>query len=159
MALSKPANSGEMALYTYLGEALCKTQHLEQALSHCITLKMHPEVTRQEADEKLTKLSNYTLGKAIHLSATNKLFATLVQNELNEFLDKRNWLVHKVMMESKEDINAGVIKTELLLRIKAVATAAEILQRTIEIDMIIFCEGKGKDMGKVREMMKIADED
>ena len=159
MAPSKPASPDEIALYTYLGEALCQTQHLEQALNHCITMKMHPEVTRQEADERLSKLSLYTLGKAIRLSATENLFTGSLQKELNEFLVQRNWLVHHVMMESNEDMDARMIKHELLRKIKAVTIAAGILQRSIEMDMIEFCEGNGKDMGRVRASIKMADED
>lgn len=52
-------------------------------------------------------------------------------------------------MESKEEMYAGVVRNELLHRIKTVATSAETLQRVIEMDMIKFFEGKGKDMGMI----------
>lgn len=150
MPSPKPANPDEIALYCYMGEALCKTQLLEQALSHCITLKLNSDVTREAADEHLNELGHYTLGKAIHLSAKENLFNESLQRELYKFLDQRNWLVHKVLAESKHDMYKGVIREEVCDQIKAVATAAETLQRAIEMDMINFCEAKGKDMESVK---------
>ena len=50
-----PANTSEITLYCFLGEALLKIQMLEQALSYSITIKMNPDETRENADESLKK--------------------------------------------------------------------------------------------------------
>lgn len=40
----KSANQEQMWLYARMGEAICQIQILEQALSHCLTLKVNPNV-------------------------------------------------------------------------------------------------------------------
>lgn len=84
-----PANSNEINLYTSLGEALLKTQVVEQALSHSITLKMNPNETKERADEFLKQQQSYTLGKAIRIAEKEKLYKSPLQDELNAFLDQR----------------------------------------------------------------------
>ena len=99
----KPANQAEIALYCLMGEALCIIQELEEALSHSITLKKHSAVTKERADEILNEQRSYTLGKAIKLAGKEKLYLLPLQNDLEDFNQKRNWLVHKAMFESRDD--------------------------------------------------------
>lgn len=148
-----PANESEITLYCYLGEALLKIQILEQALSHSITLKMNPVETKEKADEFLKKQQRYTLGQAIRIALEKKLFNTAIQDELNSFLEQRNWLVHSVLIGNEEEFNAGNIKEALFQKIKSISDKAESIQRVIEYDMIDFCSSKGKDMSKIKELL------
>ncbi len=153
MLPKKPASPDEIALYCHLGEALCKTQILEQALSHSIALKKNSEATQQIADEHLTILRSYTLGKAIYLSGKDQLCTSSLQHELNSFLEMRNWLVHKAMFESMNDLYTELARNKLFQKIKGIASAAENLQRKIELDMMDFCEARGSDMSKIRKIL------
>jgi hypothetical protein len=144
-----PANNNEITLYCYLGEALFKTQIVEQALSHSITLKTNPNETKEQADEFLKKYQSYTLGKAIKVAIKEKLYNLSMQDELNAFLEQRNWLVHKVICGIEEDLNAGNIKEELFHKINSISDKAESIQRVIENDLIDFCSSKGRDMSKI----------
>ncbi|MFD1605428.1 hypothetical protein ACFSJW_02415 [Flavobacterium artemisiae] len=148
-----PANNIEINLYCLIGEAVFKTQMVEQALSHSITLKMNPAETKERADEFLKKNQRYTLGKAIGIAIREELYNLSLQNELNAFLEQRNWLVHKLIIGNEEDFNAGNIKEELLDRIKSISDKAESIQRIIEYDLIDFCSSKGKDMPETRELL------
>lgn len=148
------ANNNEINLYCFIGEAILKTQIVEQALSHSITLKMNPNETKAQADEFLRKNQSYTLGKAIKIVAREKLYTTSLQDELNAFLEQRNWLVHKVVCGNEEDFNAGNIKMELLNKIKSISNKAEYIQRLIELDLIDFCTSLGKDMSKIAALLK-----
>ena len=148
-----PANNSEITLYFYLGEALIKIQMLEQALSYSITIKMNPDETREKADEFLKKHQRYTLGQAIKTALEKKLFNSAIQDELNSFLEQRNWLVHSVLIGNEEDFNAGNIKEALFQKIKSISDKAESIQRVIEYDMIDFCSSKGKDMSKIKELL------
>ena len=148
-----PANTSEITLYCFLGEALLKIQMLEQALSYSITIKMNPDETRENADESLKKQQRYTLGQAIKIALEKKLFNTAIQDELNSFLEQRNWLVHSVLIGNEEDFNAGNIKEELFQKIKSISDKAESIQRVIEYDMIDFCSSKGKDMTEIKELL------
>ena len=153
-----PANPDEITLYCFLGEALCKIQIVEQALSHSITLKMYPEETKERADEFLKKHQNYTLGMAIKTAREEGLYNLSIQDELNVFLKQRNWLVHKVILENQNDLLAENKKLDLFNRIKSISDKAESIQREIEHDMIKFCSSKGKDMSKILKLLKLQEQ-
>ena len=150
-----PANQDEITLYCFVGEALWKIQIVEQALSHSITLKMNPAVTKERAGEFLKQHQSYTLGKAIKVAIKEKLYDSSLQDELNAFLDQRNWLVHKAMPESKHGLNWEDKKEELFQKIKSISDRAESIQREIEYDMINFCSSMGKDMSKILALLKL----
>lgn len=116
-----PANPDEITLYTYIGEALCKIQIVEQALSHSITLKMNPAETKEKADVFLREYQSYTFGKAIKIAHEKGLYSLSIQDELQSFLKQRNWLVHKVILENQHDLLAENKKEELFYKIKSIA--------------------------------------
>ncbi len=153
-----PVNNNEINLYCCIGEAVLKTQMVEQALSYSITIKMNPSETKEQADEFLKKNQTYTLGKAIGIAIREKLYNMSLQNELNAFLKQRNWLVHKVIIGNEEDFNARNIKEELLHKIKDISDKAESIQRVIQYDLIDFCSSKGKDMPEIRALLKLQDQ-
>ncbi|WP_035644182.1 hypothetical protein [Flavobacterium sp. ASV13] len=153
-----PANNDEINLYCFLGEALFKTQMVEQALSHSITLKMNPTETKEQADEFLKQNQSYTLGHAIKIAIKEKLYNLSLQDELNAFLQQRNWLVHKVICGNEEDLNAGNIKEELLHKIKDISDKAESIICVIQYDLIDFCSSKGKDMSKTLALLKLQEQ-
>jgi hypothetical protein len=153
-----PANRREIDLYCSIGEALLKTQIVEQALSHSITLKMNPAETKEKADEFLKQNQTYTLGQAIKIAVKEKLYNLKLQDELNAFLQERNWLVHKVICGNEEDFNAGNIKEELFHKIKSISNKAESIQYAIEYDLIDFCSSKGKNMSKIVELLKLQEQ-
>lgn len=153
-----PADNTEITLYCFLGEALLKTQMAEQALSHSITLKMNPTETKERADEFLKQNQGYTFGHAIKIANKEKLYNSSVQNALNDFLQQRNWLVHKVICGREKDFNAGIFKEELINKIKSVSNEAENIQRMIEYDLIDFCSSQGKDMPGTRDLLKLQEQ-
>ncbi|MFY7741544.1 MAG: hypothetical protein ACOVQR_02775 [Flavobacterium sp.] len=150
-----PANTTEIKLYCFLGEALLKIQTLEQALTYSITLKMKPYETKEKADEFLKTHQRFTLGKAIKIALDENLYNSTIQEGLNSILEQRNWLVHSVLVGNEEDFNAGNIKESLFKKIKSVANKAEDIKREIEYDMIDFCASKGKDMSNINEALKL----
>lgn len=150
-----PANTSEINLYCFLGEAILKTQMVEQALSYSITLKMNPDETKDRADEFLKQSQRFTLGQAIKIEKEKKLFNADLQDELDSFLKQRNWLVHSVVIGNEENFNTGNVKEELFQKIKSISDKAEYIKRLIEYDMIDFCSSKGKDMSKILELLKL----
>lgn len=131
---------------------------VEQALSHSITIKMNPTETKERADEFLRQKQSYTLGHAIKLGIKEKLYDSLLQDELNTFLQQRNWLVHKFICGNEEDLNAGDIKEELLYKIKAISEKAESIQHVLEYDLIAFCSSRGKDMSETLVLLKLQEQ-
>ncbi len=153
-----PANNNEINLYCYLGEAILKTQMVEQALSYSITLKMNPAETKERADECLKQNQSYTLGKAIKIAIKENLYNLSFQDELNAFLQQRNWLVHNVIIGNEEDFNTGNIKEELFYKIKDISDKAESIKYKIEYDLINFCSSKGKDMSETHALLKLQEQ-
>ena len=150
-----PANQEEITLYCYMGEALLKIQMVEQALSHSVTLKMNPDNTKEQADEFLKQHQTYTLGRAINVAIKEKLYSKSLQDGLNDFLEKRNWLVHNVMIDIQNGLYSKNQKEELCNKIKAISDKAESIQHEIEYDMIDFCTSRGKDMSKNIALLKL----
>ena len=153
-----PANNDEVTFYCFLGEALFKTQIVEQALSCSITLKMNPTETKERADEFLKQYQSYTLGQAVKVAIKDNLYSLSLQDELRAFLQLRNWLVHNVVCGIQDDLNAGNIKEELFHKIKSISDKAECIQHAIEYDMINFCSSKGKDMSKILALLKLQEQ-
>jgi hypothetical protein len=155
--IKTPANSTEITLYCFLGEALMKIQILEQALSYSITIKMNPEEIKEKANEFLKEQQRYTLGKAVNTAKENKIFNSAIQDELDSFFKRRNWLVHSVLIGNEEDFNEGNIKEVLFQEIKSISDKAEEIKREIEYDMIDFCSSKGRDMSHIKEVLQLQD--
>src|SRR5687767_9145435 len=112
----KPASQNEIILYAYLGEALSSIQHLEDALSHSICIKKDvngPHTTsKEEASKVLNGYRDYTLGQAIKFCKREGIYAEVLQVALEQFVFKRNWLVHKCMADMHEalDKNKWLLK-------------------------------------------------
>jgi hypothetical protein len=151
---SKPASQIEITLYCHMGEAVCMIQELESALTASITIKKHSNATWAEADEALNKQRYSTLGKAVMLAEKESLLPPALQAELNAFYQRRNWLIHQAMFETRDDRSSETVWVKLFDKIKDIADDARRLQRAIEMDLIDFCQSKGKDMSKVLALME-----
>lgn len=149
-----PANEDEITLYCFVGEAICKIQHVEQALNCSITLRMNPDVTWEVANEIIGKHQGLTFGQANKLAIKENLYCLSLQEELNNFLKQRNWLVHKAIFESREDFYSNK-KEELFEKIKSISDKAEFIQHEIEYDMISFCTSKGRDMSNITAALNL----
>ena len=150
-----PADQDEITLYCYMGEALFKIQVVEQALGHSITLKKNPNEKKERADEFLKQQLSYTLGIAIKVVIKENLYILSLQEELKEFLEQRNWLVHKAMFEGRNALNTNNKKEEFFKKVKAISNKAESIHRAIEYDLINFCSSMGKDMSKILALLKL----
>ncbi|SDG66797.1 hypothetical protein SAMN05421827_10994 [Pedobacter terrae] len=87
---------------------------------------MNPDETKERADEFLLQKQRYTLGQAIKLAVTEKLYSPSIQSELDAFLELRNWLVHNVICGNEEDFNAGVIKMNCLIKSTLLGTKLQL---------------------------------
>jgi hypothetical protein len=125
-------------------------QELESALSHSITLKKNYTASKKLADDALIKHhEGHTLGNAIKLAEAGNLYPLPLQKDLSEFNKKRNWLIHKAIFETRDDPYLDPRKHNLFQKIKSIADDARRLQHEIELDMVVFCTSRGKDMSNV----------
>lgn len=68
---------------------------------------------------------------------------------------QRNWLVHKAIFESRDDLYNNDKKEKLFSKIKSISDKAESIQDEIQYDMINFCSAKGRDMSKIVAMLEL----
>ena len=111
--------------------------------------KTSPE-EKKEADNLLEKYRLYTLGQAIKIVKQECLFTDSLLQELDDFLSKRNWLIHKSIAQNRRIWDLNVSIEELMYSIKAITIQAHNLQRLIEEDLMQFAEVKGVDMSRVK---------
>lgn len=156
---AKPASQDVTSLYFLIGEAVCRIQHLEGALSVSITLKKDVQypgrIPKGEADNFLEKYrSSLTLGHAIKLAKKHDLYSDILYGDLEALLEERNWLVHKFLHHNLDDMHVTSTRDRLFHRIKTISDKAKVLQGAIEADLIEFSESVGKDMSTVRAYIK-----
>lgn len=146
----KQASDQEVSLYCLVGEAVCAVQHVEEALSHSIVIKkIRPEL-KKEADNLLEVHRSYTLGRAITIARQEGLYTESLQKELDEFLSKRNWLIHKSVAQSRREWDLNVSRDKLMARIKDISIQAHSLQLLLVEDLMQFVEENGVDMSRVK---------
>ena len=148
----KPANQEQMWLYARMGEAICQIQILEQALSHCLTLKLNPDVEESKANIFLLQQQRNTFGNVVRLAAKKSVYPEELQKALEEVLDERNWLVHHAMRDSQQG-NRIVVMDSILQRIKSITDKAERLQQLLEWDLIDLSASKGRNVSRLVEVM------
>ena len=146
----KPASQHELSLYCHVGESICVIQHMEDALSHSIVLKKLKPRIKLEADHFLEKHRSYTLGKAIKIADKASLYPKSLLQELNDFLPKRNWLIHKSITQGRDEWDLNISREKLIFRIKDITTQAHKILKLIEEDLIGFSEANGVDMSSVK---------
>ncbi len=149
----KKASQKEIHFYTLLGESLCAVQILEDALSHSIVIKKTEPDQKKKADNLLKKQRSYTFGRALSIVKKELLLPKPLENELSELLKERNWLIHKSITDNKKDYRTDSYFNQLFERIKAIASKAQRLQVSIELDLIEHTEKKGINMANVKNDM------
>lgn len=148
----KQADQEQMFLYARMGEAICQIQILEQALSHCLTVKLNPSAEESEANTFLLKQQRNTFGNVVRLAAEKSVYSDTLQKALEELLLERNWLVHHAMRDSQQG-NRIIVMEPFLQKVKSITDKAERLQQLLEWDLIDFSESKGRNVSNLIEMM------
>ncbi|MEM6722035.1 MAG: hypothetical protein AAF611_22090 [Bacteroidota bacterium] len=147
------ATEKDKFLYTCLGEALCAVQILEDAVSHSIVMKKIEPEQKKAAETLLNKQRKYTLSKVIKIVKEESLLPKSLEIQLSEILSERNWLVHHCITENKENYKSDIFYNKISEKTKAIVTKAQMLQVSIELDLIDYAETKGKNMANVKSKM------
>ncbi|MGB8467646.1 MAG: hypothetical protein WCE21_01460 [Candidatus Babeliales bacterium] len=141
------------SFYCLIGEAIWMIQHLEEALSHSITIKndvKYPRrISEEEAKGSLERYRSLSLDNAINFANNNNLYSDILYNDLAVFKKERDWLVHKLLRNNFEDMHAAPTRNRLFHRIKAISNKANMLQKAIEVDLIQFSEAVGMNLPTV----------
>ena len=154
--IKPPANEREKALFTLVGEAVCKIQLLEDAVNHIIAIKNPRAIKRGDANRILEKQRrNNTFGDAMKIIEKKKFLKEDLQNDLAKFKNERNWLIHKSMPYHIDELYVEEGCLNLFNRIKNISDTAVDLQYAVEAEMMEWCIEKGMDITNVyNELVK-----
>ena len=155
-AIKYSASPREMALFNLVGKAVCKIQFLEDALNHLIVIKNPKATNRKDADQILDKSrKKNTFGNSIKIVKCKNLLPEKLQEDLENFKNERNWLIHKSMPYHIDEFYTDHGCLKLFNRIKAISDTAETLQHAVEAEMMEYCMGRGMDITNVyNELVK-----
>ena len=97
------------------------------------------------ADDVLASYRRLPLGRAVECAEKEKTYDGAFLKKLQDFVDERNWLIHRSMRESVDDIGAILDQDVLFQRIHAIGVSAIAIKEEIEVDMLKFCSANGRD--------------
>lgn len=154
----RPPSGDEVgALYALIGEAVWHLQHVENALSVALAVKLDLKdatlgsISQSQADAILAKRRRPTLGVAVGLAREKAIFSEQLKCSLEAFLDERNWLVHRLMYQNGDDMNINGRRELVLARVDRLSTEARRIQSLINDELVQFMNEKGLTKQQIME--------
>ncbi len=146
----------EIILSCLVGQAVCKIQLLEDALSTSMAIRKtgRGSKNRSKGDEIRNKYRKLTLGEAVNLTIEENIYTEWLQKELQDFKKDRNWLIHKSMHENLDDMATAEGADKLFKRIRDVGNKAHRLQQAVEVDLMNYTSSQGMDMTEIYTTLK-----
>jgi hypothetical protein len=111
---------------SHVGFAVWQIQILEATVGCYLVIvhKAKPGIARSEVETMFSKAGKSTLGQLLKsIQSTENAPQTLVE-QLDHFVEKRNWLVHHSRHESHGDMYSESKRLALVQRIETIATDA-----------------------------------
>lgn len=139
---------GELeTLYRLIGKGIWHLQHLEDALSTCITVKHDVKESgpmgAAEAEAVLAKRRRHTLGTALRIAREEQLLSESVLERMQSFKEERDWLVHRSLHESGDSLQQDEETLLLFDRLEAFSAEALALQCAIGEELQRFVLSRG----------------
>lgn len=134
-------------LYALIGKAIWHLQHVEDALSTCITVKRDIKIRgakpAAEAESILARHRSNTLGTSLRMAREASVLSRPLQERLEKFKEERDWLVHRSLHQNGEDLYEDERRYPLLDRIEAFSGEALMLQRLVAAELEEFVVSQG----------------
>ncbi|MGD0199960.1 MAG: hypothetical protein ABSD27_04330 [Bryobacteraceae bacterium] len=136
------------ALYVLTGKGIWLLQHVEDALSTCITvktgIKARGAMPEAQAEAVLAKHRSHTLGTSLRIAREGQVLSPSLQDRLEKFKEDRDWLVHRSLQEDGDDLYYIDERRHVILnRLAAFSEEAVILQRLIVAELKEFAVAQG----------------
>lgn len=144
----RPINEEELqAFFMMIGSGIWYLQHVENALNTCITVKGEIKeiggVSVEAGEAMLEKHRRNTLGTSIRIAKEINVLSSDLLTALELFKDERDWLVHRSMNQSSDDLYLGSGRSALMSRLQKFTDDASSLQKLIAKELEDFVVGKG----------------
>jgi chorismate mutase len=113
-------------VYAHIGGAVWQIQAFENTLVHYLALvfKLPPKAAQAEAYSILEQTGKRTLGQLLNELRKYKPLAGQIDKRLKEFLEERNWLIHRSRHETHTDLYKPAKLAKLLRRFEKLANKA-----------------------------------
>lgn len=134
-------------LFTAIGAGIWYLQDVEIALHTFITLKrdvkVRGSVSFEDGENLLNKHRRNSLGISLKIAREAQVLSQSLQERLKKFKEERNWLVHHVVYQRREDLYLDDTRYALIHRIQAFADEALKLQKLILDEIADFVTPQG----------------
>lgn len=141
-------------LYRLMGEAVWFVQCFENVLVTFVTLKLRlgRPIGAQEAYEILAKERRRPLGPLVKDATVGDIIPSNLRPRADAFVVERNWLVHRLVHESGDDLYTDEGRASVLQRVEAVAAEAIQLRKALAVEMDHWCKEQGVDTRKTQQI-------
>lgn len=137
--MNQPYNYTDVPiLYKLIGESVWHLQHLENVLSSYTTLRIlqrkrdkGSKVNEADVLKSLGGQRNQVLGQLIGSAKEHGAIPENLHVRFGDFLDERNWVIHKCVVNEYLSLRNENDKNRLLDRIGEFATEANLLHKEI----------------------------
>lgn len=137
--MKQPYNHTDVTtLYKLIGESVWHLQHLENVLSSYTALKIlqrkrdkGSEVTETSAQKSLDGQQKQVLGQLIGSAKEHGTIPEHLHVRFGDFLNERNWVIHKCVINEYLSLRNDKDKNRLFLRIGKFVTEANLLTKEI----------------------------
>jgi hypothetical protein len=111
-----------LLVHQALGFALWHVQQFEEVLAVylAISFELEPGVGEQQAEAVLSGFEKKTLGRLIADLRRHEDISPGLSDDLQHFLQERNWLVHRSRRENHTDLYDGQKAAELVNRVEEI---------------------------------------
>ncbi|HHT9123145.1 MAG TPA: hypothetical protein ACFYEF_09795 [Candidatus Wunengus sp. YC63] len=141
-------------LYRLIGKAVWHLQHLENALTLFAAMKRlqkvrdSKKISEKEAYEELEKQRKKTLGPLIESAKREAIIPDKLLDRFDKFLDERNWLIHKCVINEFLSLRNSSARSELFSRIDNFSEEATSLRNEIYTLLKTWFQSNGYDINK-----------
>ena len=126
-------------LYALIGKAIWHLQHVEDALHTSITIKRDIKTRgakpAAEAQAILEQHRRNTLGKSLRMAREAAIFENALQERLDRFKEERDWLVHRSLHQSGDDLYEDEKRLSVMRRVELFSDEALALQKAVATDL------------------------
>ena len=140
-------------LFHILGRAVWYLQHLEKVLTTFNAFRIlqrkrdkGTKVTKKVGYKVLEKQQGQTLGPLIGTAKREKTIPKNLMNRFDDFLEERNWIIHKCVINEYLSLRNMDSKQRLFKRIEAFVDEAITLRREIHHLMKDWYSDSGYDL-------------
>jgi len=125
------------------GKAIWYAQFLEDAICTFVTMVRHldSKISREDAYAYLDATRKRTLGQIRKQAEDLNIVPANLRERHLDFVDERNWLIHRAVNENLEDLLDSGRRPRLIARVERIEIEAKLL--TKEMSKALFDLGKG----------------